>query len=160
MKSKFLEYLIRESSSFKSKIYQNRNTHPCPNFYFDQFINGYFIPEKPIFGNFKVPLFTKLKKKTFRILPKSIMELFAKVINGFWPLYIFAKKIDDRLGPKSAAGMILPFEVGLSNLPKKFDLLQWKAFKNHEKCFLSLRLEGEETLKYRCLSAPIRKSSI
>ena len=79
------------------------------------------------------------------------MELFAKVINGFWPLYIFAKKIDDRLGPKSAAGMILPFEVGLSNLPKKFDLLQWKAFKNHKKCFLSLRLEGEETLKYRCV---------
>ena len=64
MKSKFLEYLIRESSSFKSKIYQNRNTHLCPNFYFDQFINGYFILEKPIFGNFKVPLFAKLKKNT------------------------------------------------------------------------------------------------
>ena len=62
MKSKFLDYLIRESSSFKSKTYQNRNTHLCPHFYFDQFINGYFIPEKPIFGNFKVPIFAKLKK--------------------------------------------------------------------------------------------------
>ena len=27
-------------------------------------------------------------------------------------------------------------------------------------CFLSLRLEGVETLKYRCLSVPVRKSLI
>ena len=79
MKSKFLEHLIRESSSFKSKIYQNRNTHLCPNFYFGQFINGYFIPEKPIFGNFKVPLFAKLKKNTdFKIFEKM------KVISLYW----------------------------------------------------------------------------
>ena len=50
--------------------------------------------------------------------------------------------------------MTLPFEVGLLDIPKQFDLLQWKAFKNNDKCFLSLRLEGEETLKYRCVCQP------
>ena len=78
MKLKFLEYPIRESSSFKSKIYQNRNTHLCPNFYFDQFINGYFIPEKPIFGNFKVPLFAKLKKST-ELRINEIKQLFINI---------------------------------------------------------------------------------
>ena len=47
------------------------------------------------------------------------MELFAKIINDFSLLNIFAKKIDDWQYPKSTNGMTLPFEVGLLDILKK-----------------------------------------
>ena len=97
----------------------------------------------------------------FRTHRKSKMELFAKIVKGFQLLTIFIKSsiLDIRIGSEYASecrdarklnkvefgNLKLLFllcadpyrKVGLSSSKKiSFYLLQWKPFKNDEKCFL------------------------